>query len=89
MKYEQKGGENMKYLIISNYDYVYSEAKANFEIPKITTHMFIAFQDRYHESGYDDEFVDFLHKNYEIYLKEDIDLFIYVQDGEIYVRERK
>ena len=78
----------MKYMVLTDYDYLTVNANANFEIPTDIRQKYFGLLTFWNEEYYDGTLVDFLHKNFEIFLKCDIDLFVYVQDGEIYVREK-
>ena len=89
MKYEQKGGDKMNLLVISKDEYEYIDAVANFETPDYFRNTLNGFFVSYRNEECDDGVATYMKKRYEIYLKKDIDIFVLVKYGRIYVLEGK
>ena len=89
MKYEQKGGDKMNLLVISKDEYEYIDVVANFETPDYFRNTLIGFFVGYRDSFGDDDMATYMKKRCEIYLKKDIDIFVLVKYGKIYVLEGK
>ena len=81
----------MKYLIISDNDELGCaiDIKANFETPLMLYQHYICLLSSYYPELFDESFIDFVHKRFEIICGVDIDLFVLVRSGTIEVRERK
>lgn len=79
----------MNLLVISKDEYEYIDVVANFETPDYFQNTLYGFFVGYQYSFGDDDVATYMKKRCEIYLKKDIDIFVLVKYGRIYVLERK
>lgn len=85
----RKGVNEMNLLVVSKDEYEYVDVVANFETPNHFRNTLNGFFAGYRDSFGDDDMATYMKKRCEIYLKKDIDIFVLVKYGRIYVLERK